>query len=283
MLKLNGIRKSYPGFSLDCSLEVLPGRITGLIGANGAGKSTTFKAILGLIRPDGGEIELFGRPGTSLTRQDRRRIGSVLSDSGFSGYLTVNDVIRILGAFYPDFSEDSFRRGCGELSIPLNKQIKDFSTGMKAKLKVLAAINHGARLLILDEPTAGLDVLARQQITDLLRGFMEEDEERSILVSSHISNDLEQLCDDFYMIDCGSIVFHEDTDRLLSDYAFIKTERAALSTLDRSHILRVMDEPYGCRLLTDQRQYYIDNYPRLVVERASMDEFIMIMLKGEKL
>jgi ABC-2 type transport system ATP-binding protein len=283
MLKLTNLTKIYRDFTLDCSLEVRPGTITGFIGANGAGKSTTFKAILGLISHDGGEIELFGNKRQTPTVEDKRRIGPVLAEAGFSGELSVKDVSSILAAFYPAFDAELFLRKVRELSLPEDKKIKDFSTGMKAKLRVLSAICHKAELLILDEPTAGLDVLARDQILDLLREYIAEDENRAILISSHISGDLEQLCDDFYMIDNGRIICHEETDRLLSDYAVLKVSDQDYAALDKSYILRRRKEGFGWSLLTDQKRYYAENCPGMVVERITMDEYIMMMLKGETL
>ena len=283
MLKLTNLTKKYQDFTLNCSLEVQPGTITGFIGANGAGKSTTFKAILGLISYDGGEIELFGNKREAPTVDDKQRIGAVLAESCFSGELNVNDVARILAAFYPAFDRKLFTDKARELSLPMDKRIKEFSTGMKAKLRVLSAICHKAELLILDEPTAGLDVLARDQILDLLREYVEGDEDRSILISSHISGDLEQLCDDFYMIDNGQIICHEETDRLLSDYAVLKVSDKDYETLDKSYVLRRRKEGFGWSLLTDQKRYYAENYPGMVVERITMDEYIMRMLKGETL
>ena len=236
MLKLTNLQKNYGDFHLDCTMEVRPGAITGFIGANGAGKSTTVKAVLGLIRPDGGKIELFGRQLDAPSPADKRRMGVALAESGFSGELTVRDVEKVLAAFYPGFDPAFYRAKAEALGLPMNKKIKEFSTGMKAKLKVLAAVSHGAELLLLDEPTAGLDVLARDQILELLREYVEADERRAILISSHISGDLEQLCDDFYMIDGGRIVCHEDTDRLLSGYAILKVP--AGTDVDMQYILR---------------------------------------------
>ena len=281
MLKLTNLQKNYRDFHLDCTMEVRPGMITGFIGANGAGKSTTVKAVLGLIRPDGGRIELFGRQLDEPSPADKRRMGVALAESGFSGELTVRDVEKVLAAFYPGFDPAFYRAKAEALGLPMNKKIKEFSTGMKAKLKVLAAVSHGAELLLLDEPTAGLDVLARDQLLELLREYVEADERRAILISSHISGDLEQLCDDFYMIDGGKIICHEDTDRLLSDYAIVKV--AELSDVDLQYILRRRRESFGWSLLTDQKRFYAENYPGLVIERVTLDEFIMMMLKGETL
>ena len=220
-LVLEHVKKKYDKFELDCSLKLEKGTVTGLIGRNGAGKSTTFKAILGLIHGDSGEILFDGVPVKQLDKKKKEEIGVVLSDSGFSIYMTVMDVIAVMEAMYSKFDRKAFMEKCNHFSIPLKKKIKEFSTGMKAKLKLLIALSYQAKLLILDEPTAGLDVVARDEILDMLREYM-EDEEHSILISSHISGDLEGLCDDIYMIEDGKIILHEDTDVLLDEYGVLK-------------------------------------------------------------
>ena len=283
MLELTELQKNYPDFHLNCSLKVDPGRITALIGPNGAGKSTAFKAILGLIRPDGGAIRLFGREVSAPSAKDRARLGVVMAESGPSGELSVADFGKVLAAFYPDFRADHYRDRAAALELPWDKPMKTFSTGMKAKAKVLGAVSHGASLLILDEPMAGLDVLARDQILELLRDYVETREGASILISSHISSDLEQLCDDFYMIGGGRVLLHEDTDRLLSDYAILKVDPAQYAAIDPQYILRRRQEAFGWSLLTDQKRYYAENAPGVVIERITMDEFILMMLKGETL
>ncbi len=283
MLSIDHLRKTYKNFTLDCSLTVPAGRITGLIGQNGAGKSTSFKAILGLITPDSGEIRVFGKTPDEFTVSDKQKLGVVLSDSGFSGYLTINDILRILGSMYDTFDRDFFLQKVQNFQLPQNKKIKEFSTGMKAKLKLLTAVSHDARLLILDEPTAGLDVIARDEVLELLREFMEKDETRSILISSHISSDLETLCDDLYMIDNGTIILHEDTDILLSNYAILKTEEAQFDRLDRQYLLHCRKENYGYSCLTAEKQYYMENYPDIVVEKGTIDDVISMMIRGEKL
>ena len=281
MLRLENVKKHYGEFSLECSLEVQAGCVTGLIGKNGAGKSTTFKAILGLIYPDGGKIEVFGKPVEKLSISDREQIGVVLSDSGFSGYLTIKDLISMLRNMYGNFREDEFLRRCKKFRLPLDKKIKEFSTGMKRKLQVLAAISHDAKLLILDEPTAGLDVIARDELLNLLREYMEQDES-AILISSHISSDLEGLCDDVYMIDDGKIVMHTETDILLSDYGLLKVTDDQYQKLEKEYIIRHRKEEYGYSCLTDQKQFYMENYPGLAIEKGSIDEVMTMMIRGEK-
>ena len=280
MLKIQHLKKNYDKFSLDCSLELMPGCVTGLIGQNGAGKSTTFKAILGLISTDGGNITILGKDMKDFTAKDKENLGVVLSDSGFSGYLKIKDIIPILQNMYSKFDKSLFIEQVQRFRLPMNKQIKEFSTGMKAKLKVLVAISHNAKLLILDEPTAGLDVIAREELLEMLREFLEKDEERSILISSHISSDLESLCDDLYMIHDGKIILHEDTDVLLSDYALLKVDAEQYSKLDKQFILRSKKETYGYSCLTNQKQYYMENYPKIAIEKGTIDEVITMMIRG---
>ncbi|MBO7710633.1 MAG: ABC transporter ATP-binding protein [Lachnospiraceae bacterium] len=283
MLKIEGLKKNYPGFSLDVTMQVRPGMITGLIGENGAGKSTIFKAVTGLIRPDGGRITLLGKDLAGMTGNDRRKIGTVFSESGFSGYLTVRDVRRILKDMFPDFDESGFVRKCGAFRLDEAKKIRDLSTGLKARLKVLTALSHHADLLLLDEPTAGLDVLARDELYTMIREYMAEDEKRAVLISSHISTDLERLCDDFYMIDEGKILLHEESDRLMSDYAVLKVSEEDYGNLDKAYLIRKQKEPFGYSVLTDQARFYTENYPGITIEKAGLDELIMMMIRGEKL
>lgn len=282
MLKIENLQKNYNQFALQCSMEVQPGCITGLIGQNGAGKSTTFKAVLGLISMDGGKISVFGKDVRELSVKDRQKLGVVLSDSGFSGYFTVRDIIPIMKKIYDKFDKPQFMDLCHRLGIPGDKKIKEFSTGMKAKLKVAVAVTHNASLLILDEPTAGLDVMARDKVLGILREYMEQDEERSILISSHISADLESLCDDFYMIHDGRIILHEETDVLLSDYALLKLSAQQFQNTEKKYLLRVKKESYGYTCLTDQKQFFKENYPGIIAENGTIDELIMMMIGGEQ-
>ena len=223
MLKISNLVKEYNDFSLNCSMEIQPGCITGFIGRNGAGKSTTFKAVLGLIHMDGGSVEILGKDAASLTAQDRQKLGIVLSDSGFSTAFTLKDVFHILKNMYREFDSDWFLAQCRHYKLPENKKIKDFSTGMRAKLKLLVALCHNASLLILDEPTVGLDVMVRDEVLDMF-------------------------------------------------------ERT-----DKKYMIKYKKESYGYRCLTDQRQFYLENYPDIVVEKGNIDDLIVMMIGGTKL
>ncbi|EOS34338.1 MAG: ABC transporter ATP-binding protein [Lachnospiraceae bacterium] len=276
MIRLDNVVKQYDKFRLDCSLQVPEGRVTGLIGRNGAGKSTAFKTMLGLIEIEGGTVEVFGKAAKNLTAKDREQIGVVLADSGFSGYLRIKDLMPVLDTLYTDFSREQFMAGCERMELPINKKIREFSTGMKRKLQILAALSHNARLLILDEPTAGLDVVARDELLNLLREYMET-EGRSILISSHISSDLEGICDDVYLIENGRMLLHEDTDVLLNEYGLLKVTFEQFAMLDQRYLLRKKKESFGYSCLTNKRQFYQDNFPSVVIERGDIDKVILML------
>ncbi len=282
MLKIDKIEKNYNDFKLNCSLEVQSGCVTGLIGANGAGKSTTFKAILGLTEIDSGKITIFNKDIDRITISDKEDIGVVLAESGFSGYLSIKKIIPILSHLYHRFDKEYFLTQCKQFKLPLDKPLKDFSTGMRAKINLIIAISHDAKLLILDEPTAGLDVVARDDLLEMLRIYMEK-ENRSILISSHISSDLEGLCDDLYMIQNGAIIFHEDTDVLLGEYGTLKLDEKQFEALDKTYLIYAKKESFGYQCLTKYKQFYLDNYPDVVVEKGNIDDVVTIIEKGDKL
>ena len=276
MVKIENLIKNYGDFRLDVSMEILEGRVTGIVGKNGAGKSTIIKAILGLIRPDGGKVTIGGKDIAQLTVADKEKMGVALSDSGFSSYLSAEDIIRILRKMYRFFDESFFRAYCSQQRLPMNKPLKDFSTGMKAKIRVLTAISHRADLLM-DEPTAGLDVEARNDILDLLREYLSKNDNGSILLTSHISTDLEGLCDDIYLINDGRVILHEDTDAILGRYGILKVDGKAYDSLDKSYIIGTKKTAFGYTCFTNEKQFYLENYPGIVIENGSIDDLILMM------
>lgn len=282
MIKINQLKKSYPGFDLNVSMNIKKGLVTGLIGKNGSGKSTIYKSILDLIQIDDGSITILNKDKDDLSIEDKNKIGIVLSDSFYSSYLTIKDLKKILKTSYLFFDDSYFTSKVNLYQLPWDKQIRSFSFGMKSKLKIICALSHNAQLLLLDEPTLGLDVIARDEILDLLREFMEKDENHTILISSHISNDLEHLCDYVYMIDDGNILLEEEMDALLSCYGILKVDNKQMKEMDLSYILRKKKEVFGYTLLTNQKQFYLENYPDIVIENNNIDEFIYMMIKGVK-
>ena len=274
MLKLQNVKKTYKDFQLDVSLEIKSGTVVGLLGENGSGKTTVFKALLGLILIDEGSI---------YSVEDKNDVGVVFSDSMLSQYYTVKDISTILKAFYKHFDEKFFLTKAVEMKLPLKKTIKKFSTGMKAKLKVLMALSHQAKVLILDEPTTGLDISARMDIYDMLRDYMEEDESRTILISSHITKDLDTLCDEIYIINDGKINFHEDIDRINETYGLIKCSEKEWQTLDKQFISNYCKEKWGYGAITNEKQFYLENYPKMIIENINLDDILLMNIKGERL
>ena len=282
MIELVNAQKKYGKFELNASMEIPSGRITGLVGKNGAGKSTVIKLVLGLISADSGEVETLCKPANALSPQDKMNLGVTLAEAGFCPQFTINEVELILRNMYPEFDKEFFKSKCHQLGLPKEKRIREFSTGMKAKLRVLIAVSHKAKLLILDEPTSGLDVEARNEVLDMLREYMALDEERSILITSHISTDLENLCDDIYMIHNGEMVLHEETDAILEQYGIVKVNENEYEKLEKEYILKSQKTKYGYACFVKDKKFYQENYPELVIENGGIDELILMMTGGYK-
>ena len=257
-------------------MDIPDNRVVGIIGRNGSGKSTTIKAILGLVKPTSGSVKVFGKEAGSLTPRDKENIGAALSDSMFSSLLSVDDIIAVLRAMYRNFDEPFFREMCAKLNVPLNKQLKEFSTGMKAKVKVLTAISHRAALLILDEPTAGLDVEARNEIISFLKEYVGS-HDCTILISSHISSDLEGLCDEFHLFSGGKIILHETGDNIGMHYGTVQIPFEIFDTIDRRYISGYKKEVFGYACITNDKDYFEKNYPELRAKPASIDDFILLL------
>lgn len=280
MIIANNLRKNYTGFSLNVNFQIPEGRITGFVGKNGAGKSTTIKLILGLVKPDHGEITVMGTKSTELGVEKKKRIGVALAEAGFSPQLTVSAIVKILRKAYSDFDENKFRKECERMHIPMDKSLKEFSTGMKAKLRVLVAITHNAKLLVMDEPTSGLDVEARGEVLDMIRDYMVEDESRTVLITSHISSDLESICDDIYLINNGEVILHEDTDVILGECGILKVNEDTYDSLDKSYLMKTIRTSYGYSCFTKEKRYYQDNYPEIVIENGNIDDLILMLTGG---
>lgn len=280
MIRMQDVRKKYGDYEFRMSMEIPHGRITGLVGKNGAGKSTAIKLMLGLAKPDSGSISVLGSEGRELSPAVKQKIGVSLAESGFSSQLSIEDMKHILSKMYREFDRQLFTKQCEKMKLPEKKKMKDFSTGMKAKLKVLTALTHNADLLILDEPTAGLDIEARNEILDLLREYVTYNEKSSILITSHIATDLESLCDDIYLIHDGKMIIHEDTDVILEQYGVLKVSEEQYGKLDQRAILKSRRESYGYACFTSDRKFYQENYPGIVVEKGGIDELILMMTGG---
>ena len=227
-LELTNVNKSYPGFQLhDLSLKLPAGCILGLVGENGAGKSTTIKLILDMIRRDSGEIQVLGRDNRTDFSRTKEELGVVLDEAYFPAGITARQVNAVMKNAYRRWKEERFFEYIRRFSLPENKSFKDFSRGMKMKLAIAVALSHQARLLILDEATSGLDPMVRDEIVDLFYEYTRE-EDHSILVSSHIISDLEKLCDYIAFLHKGRLLFCEEKDRLKEHFGLLRGPRSLL-------------------------------------------------------
>ena len=228
-IEIKYLTKNYSGFSLEnLSLTLPSGCIMGLVGENGAGKSTTIRMILGLTRPDRGEITVFGQ---KMDQELKQKIGVVLDEPGYPNCMNARQIGNMLAGIYKAWEKDTFAGYLEKLNIPENKPFKDFSKGMKMKLCLAAALSHGAKLLILDEATSGLDPVVRDDILDILNDFT-RDEGNSVLISSHIVSDLEKICDYIAFLHRGKLMLCREKDELLNEYAFVQGSREEIDALD---------------------------------------------------
>ena len=290
-LSIKGIRKSYGDFSLkDVSFDVPAGAIVGLIGQNGAGKTTIMKAVLGSIALDGGSIELFGKDPAKLDEQEltalKARVGYVSAVTAYPTMMTVRQIERFYELAYPAFDRALFDEMCAKLSLDaFDKPVKDLSRGMGMKAQLACVIASGAELLVLDEPTAGLDPIVREEVLDILRTWM-EDEGHSMLVSSHITSDLEHLADYLVMIEQGQVVLACERD-LISDMMGVAQLRADELEQVRAEWpfgqvqLRVIDRGLCKSLLVPSRTTFHELFPAYACDRANIDDVMSFIVKGK--
>ena len=243
-IKIKGLTKTYPGFTLGPLDLVVPGgSVVGLIGENGAGKSTTIRLLLDLTRPEIGEISLLGRPVSELPTL-KEEIGIVLDEPGLPAALTARQIGRVLRDAYRNWDESAWEENLRRFSIPADKKFAELSNGTKMKLSLSAALSHRARLLILDEATNGLDPVMRDEVVDILMEFT-RDEEHSILISSHIVSDLEKLCDYIAFLHKGKLIVFEEKDVLSGEYGLFHGTASELAALPAEALLHRVDTPYG--------------------------------------
>lgn len=248
-LEIKDLTKEYKGFKLDnLSLTLPTGCIMGLIGENGAGKSTTINSILGLKKYDHGTIKVLGQDMNAELKQD---IGVVLDEVGIPQALNIKNVRSVMKNIYSNWDDKAFGDYVKKFSLPDNKKFSDFSKGMKMKLAIAIALSHNAKLLILDEPTSGLDPLVRDEIIDILNDFT-RDEGHSILISSHIVSDLEKLCDYIAFLHKGKLMLCEEKDVLLERYRFINATEEQLSELDPDAIKGKKTGKFSTEAIVDQ-------------------------------
>lgn len=280
-LVVKGLTKKYPDFMLEeVSFRVPRGTIVGLIGENGAGKSTTIKAILELIKKDAGSIELLGREEAEIDFATRNHIGIVFDGTNFPDTLSPDRLGRLLRSVYTDWDEKQYGMLLNKLSLPANKKIKGLSKGMKMKLSIAVALSHHSELLILDEATSGLDPIVREDILDLLLEFV-QNENHAVLVSSHITSDLEKIADYIVFLHNGKVLFSKPKDELRYSYGIIKCGAAQFGEIDRNEMLAYRKQDYEWEVLVADRSAAQAKYPDAVIDPATIDDIMLLYVKGQ--
>lgn len=281
-LRLKGVTKDYGGFTLrDVDLELPKGSILGLVGSNGAGKTTTMRLCLGLAVPDSGSIEIFGRDGASLPPEERERIGVVFDENSFHEGRTPSQMGKILAGLYRTWDRALYRSLLERLELPADRKIQDYSRGMKMKLAIAAALAHHPRLLLLDEPTSGLDPVVRGQILDIFMEFI-QDEENSILLSSHITTDLAHVADYIVFMDRGRVLLSGEKDRLLDSYGILKGPAAQAEEVASGDVIGLRTGPHGFDALVRDRREAARRYPGLVVDPPTLDDMLLYLTRGDR-
>ena len=274
-LEIRNLTKSYPDFTLDNLNLTLPGGcILGLIGENGAGKSTTIKLILDMIRKDSGTITILGRDNAEYDKRIKEEVGVVLDEAGIPECLTVAQVGRVMKHTFRNWDEAEYSRLIRKLGLPDKKPFKDFSRGMKMKLAIAVAMSHHSRLLILDEATSGLDPVVRDEVVEMFNEFT-RDENHSVLISSHIVSDLEKLCDYVAFLHKGKLMLCEEKDRLLEEYGLLHCTAEELKQLPAEAVRYIKENPYGAEAMV-RRSAVPDG---LHVSPISIEELFVFMVK----
>lgn len=282
ILEIKNLSKKYNTFELkNINIELPKGMIMGLIGENGAGKTTTIKAILNIINNYSGEIKIFGLDNKANEKQVKEDIGVVLDDSFLSDYLNPIDINKIMKRIYKTWDEKLYFKYIEDFKLPTNKKSKEYSSGMKMKLKIAVALSHHPKLLILDEPTSGLDPIARNEVLDIFQDFI-QDEENSILVSSHITSDLEHIADYITFISDGEILFSKTRDELLENYGIAKCSEKEFENIDKRDFIKYKKNRYEYDILVENKCEFKKKYNMEVIDKPTIEDIMIIYIKGDK-
>lgn len=275
VIEIKNVSKDYGDFKLDnISFCVPEGSVCGFIGQNGAGKTTTIKAILDVINVDEGEIFVFNQNITSDSAKLREDIGVVFDEMGFHEFMTGKDINIMMKNIYKNWDEKAFFDYLTKFSLPSKKPCGDFSRGMRMKLQIAVAMSHHAKLLIMDEPTSGLDPIVRNEMIQIFREYVIE-EDHSILLSSHITGDLEKIADEVVFINGGKIVLAGNKDEILEKHGLLKCKKSELGEIRESFIVHAEAENFGVSVLVNDKKACEKLYPGMVIEQASLEDIML--------
>jgi len=282
-IEIHNLTKQYENFKLNnISFNVPQGSIVGFVGENGAGKTTTIKLILNLIKKDKGNIKIFGINNSENEIDLKQQIGIVFDESYFPDNLKVNEVSYIMKNIYNEWDNNTFNRYVDKFELPKNKIIKDYSRGMKMKMSIAVALSHNAKLLILDEATSGLDPIVRDEILEVFLDFI-QNEEHSILISSHIISDLEKIADYIVFIHKGKIIFNQSKDELIYNYGIIKCNIEDFNLIDKKDIIRYKKNEFGYEILIKNKDELEKKYNHFVMDRVTIEDIMLFYIKGEQI
>ncbi len=280
ILEIKNLSKKYNSFELkNINIELPKGTIMGFIGENGAGKTTTIKSILNIINKDSGQIKIFGLDNKET--KIKEDIGVVLDDSFLSEYLNPLDINKIMKNIYKNWDEKLYFKYIEDFKLSKEKISKEYSSGMKMKLKIAVALSHHPKLLILDEPTLGLDPIARNEILDIFQEFI-QDENKGIFVSSHITSDLEHIADYITFINNGEIIFSKTKDELLESYGIARCSKEQFDKIKKEDYIKYKKNKYEYDVLIENKYEFRKNYNISVIDKTSLEDIMLIYIKGEK-
>ena len=280
IVSIENLNKSYDDFKLNnINLNIKKGKILGIMGENGAGKTTTIKAILNLINIDSGNIKIFGLDNIKNERQIKENISVVLDNSFLPGYYDLIDINKVMKDMQKNWNEKLFFDYCNKFKLPKNKMIKHFSKGMFIKMKIAVALSTNPKLLILDEPTSGLDPIARSDILDIFSEYI-NGTDKSILISSHITTDLEKIADSIILIDNGSILFDKTRDELLNNYLLIKCNEEEFNKLSKDSYIRYKKDRFDYKVLVNNS--FTSDYKYNNISKATLEDIMLLYTRGDK-
>lgn len=282
-IEIKNLKKKYDNnFELgEINLEIPSGYIIGLIGENGAGKTTLIKSILNIIKPEYGEIKIFDKNNKKYESIIKEDIGVVLDGMFFPEILTPNDINSIMKDIYKNWDKELFYKYLNNFKLQNNKKIKDLSKGMRKKLEIATALSHKPKLLILDEPTSGLDPVIRDDILDIFLDFI-KDEEHTILLSTHITSDLEHIADEIIFIDRGKIILNENKDELLDNYGILKCDKKSFDKISKDDIVSYKKNKYNYEVLVNNKNKIKNKYKDYIIDKITLEELMVLVIKGEK-
>lgn len=282
-IEIKNIKKIYKDFKLDINnFKVPSGTITGLIGENGAGKTTLIKSILGMIKSDCKNLKIFNKDYKENENDIKDDIGLVLDNAFFPELLNAKDINTVMKGIYKNWDEKLFFKYLKDFNLPHDKEIKSLSCGMKKKLEIITALSHHPKLLILDEPTSGLDPVARSEVLDILLKFI-KDEDHTVLLSTHITTDLEHTSDQIIFIDDGKIVLDEQKDNVINDYGILKCDHSYFDKISKNDVLAYKKNKYNTDVLIKDKERLKKKYKDVIIDNVTLEDLMILMIKGDKL